>query len=115
MRSRQIECACIQENQGREPYELQSRKQLPGYLVLRKRVYSCFPAFLIQQIHHGLGERSEVARRAAGNKVAVDDDWFIDPDAAGVFEVVFDAARACDAFAFQDFSGNGNPAAVTNK
>ena len=40
---------------------------------------------------------------------------FVHPDAAGVFQIVLDAERAGDAFAFENFGGDGNPAAVTDE
>ena len=47
--------------------------------------------FLIQKFHHRLTEGRKVARRAAGNQVAVHDYRFIHPDAAGIFQIVLDA------------------------
>src|SRR5476649_339996 len=69
----------------------------------------------VEKFHHRLAKGSEVARRAAGNQVAVHDDRLIYPNAAGVLQIVLDAERAGDAFAFQDFRRGRNPAAMTDE
>src|ERR1051325_8223443 len=68
-----------------------------------------------QEVHHRFREWCEIARSPAGDEVAVDHDGFIRPEAAGVFEVVLDSARAGDAFAFQDFRRDRDPAAMTDE
>src|SRR5450756_507483 len=69
----------------------------------------------VEKFHHRRAERREVARRAAGNQVAVHDDRLVHPDAAGVFQIVLDAKRTGDAPAFENFCGNRNPAAVADE
>src|ERR1035437_4225317 len=69
----------------------------------------------VEKFHHRRAERREVARRAAGNKIAVHDHRFVAPDAAGVFQIVLDAERTGDTFALENFGGNGNPAAVADE
>lgn len=54
-----------------------------------KVIHSSF--IRIQILYHSPGKWREVARRAAGNEVAVHDNRFVHPDGAGVFKVVLDA------------------------
>src|SRR3989442_10626770 len=56
----------------------------------------------IEKVHQRHRERRQVLRRAAGDEVAVNDDWFVHPDRAGIFQVVLDARRTSGAFAVQD-------------
>src|ERR1035437_4058072 len=69
----------------------------------------------VEKFHHRRAERREVARRAAGNQIAVHHDRFVDPNAAGVFQIVLDAKRTGDAPAFENFGGDWNPTAVTDE
>src|ERR1035437_3030115 len=69
----------------------------------------------VEKFHHRRAERREVARRAAGNQIAVHDHRRVHPDAAGVFQIVLDAERTGDAFAFQNFCGNRNPTSVADE
>ena len=43
-----------------------------------------------EKVDHGFAKGSQIARRAAGNQVAVDDDWLIHPNTTGIFEIVLD-------------------------
>ena len=69
----------------------------------------------VEKIHHRLAERREVERRTTGNQIVVHDDRFVHPDAAGIFQVILDAERAGNAFAFENLRGDGNPPAVTDE
>src|ERR1039458_2159797 len=69
----------------------------------------------VEKFHHRRAERREVARRAAGNQIAVHHDRFVDPDAAGVFQIVLDAGRAGNVPAFQNFRRNRNPTTLADE
>ena len=62
-----------------------------------------------------VAERRQVARGAAGDEVAILYHGLVHPDAAGIFQVVFNAERAGNAFTHEDFGRDGDPAAMADE
>jgi len=61
-----------------------------------------------------VAEGGDVLGFAAGDEVAVLDDFFVDPGGAGVFEVGVDGGPGGDGFAFDDVGFDQAPGAVAD-
>ena len=65
--------------------------------------------------NHGFAKGGQIARSAAGDQVSIHNNRIIDPNAAGIFQIVLDSEGAGDVFAFENLGGDRNPTAVADE